>query len=66
MAKLEKLPNGKYKYRRLIVSEEILNKMEEVIINSMTEEKLHRIYKLITEDTPKVDNVDEETRRLTE
>lgn len=60
IAKLEKLPNGKYKYGRITFSEEIFNKMGEVLLNSITEEKLHRIYRLIMEDDPKANKDDKE------
>lgn len=58
MSKLEKLPNGKYKYGCLVMSEEIYNKMSNVLVNCITEERLHRIYRLIMEDDKKVDNDD--------
>ena len=58
MSKLQKLPNGEYKYGCLVMSEEIYNKMSNVLVNCITEEKLHRIYRLIMEDDKKVDNDD--------
>ena len=50
MGKLEQIDENTYRFNNLYLKKEHLDTMRKAITNSMTEEKLHKIYNIMIKD----------------